>query len=85
MTDVLGFADPRVLRAIQLVWKEAAALDAKDYRAWESMYTDDAYYVIPIDPDTKENESSLNMVKKPLMPTSTESPPLTRPSTAATR
>jgi 3-phenylpropionate/cinnamic acid dioxygenase small subunit len=62
MSDVLGFADPRVLRAIQLVWKEAAALDAKDYRAWESMYTDDAYYVIPIDPDTKDYESSLNMV-----------------------
>ncbi|MGC4964003.1 aromatic-ring-hydroxylating dioxygenase subunit beta [Gordonia sp. DT218] len=62
MTDVLTFTDTRVLRAIQLVWHEAAVLDAKDYVAWESMYTDDALYVIPIDPDTDDFESSLNMV-----------------------
>lgn len=62
MTEMLALADPRVLRAIQLVWKEAAVLDAKDYQAWEAMYTDDAYYVIPIDPDTDDYESSLNMV-----------------------
>jgi 3-phenylpropionate/cinnamic acid dioxygenase small subunit len=62
MTEALVFSDPRVQRAIQLVWKEAAALDAKDYQSWESMFTDDGYYVIPIDPDTTEFESSLNMV-----------------------
>jgi 3-phenylpropionate/cinnamic acid dioxygenase small subunit len=62
MTDVLGFSDPRVLRAIELIWREAALLDAKDYLNWESMYTDDARYVVPIDPDTKDFESSLNMV-----------------------
>jgi 3-phenylpropionate/cinnamic acid dioxygenase small subunit len=62
MTDVLGFSDPRVLRAIELIWREAALLDAKDYLAWESMYTDDARYVVPIDPDTEDFESSLNMV-----------------------
>lgn len=62
MTEALAFSDPRVLRAIQLVWKEAAVLDAKDYTSWESMYTDEARYVIPIDPDTKDFESSLNMV-----------------------
>ncbi|MEE3849712.1 aromatic-ring-hydroxylating dioxygenase subunit beta [Gordonia sp. LSe1-13] len=62
MTEVLSFTDPRVLRAIQLVWQEAAVLDAKDYRTWETMYTDEALYVIPIDPDTDDFESSLNMV-----------------------
>ncbi|GAA3706170.1 aromatic-ring-hydroxylating dioxygenase subunit beta [Gordonia hankookensis] len=62
MSDVITFTDTRVLRAIQLVWHEAALLDAKDYAAWESMYTDDALYVIPIDPDTDDFESSLNMV-----------------------
>lgn len=62
MTDVLAFSDPRVLRAIQLVWQEAALLDAKDYRTWEAMYTDDAYYVVPIDPDTNDFAASLNMV-----------------------
>lgn len=61
MSD-LAFSDPRVLRAIQLVWKEAALLDAKNYRAWEELYTDDAHYVIPIDPDTSDFASSLNMV-----------------------
>lgn len=55
-------SDPRVLRAIDLIWREAAALDAKDYRAWESMFSDDGYYVIPIDPDTTQFEDSLNMV-----------------------
>ena len=62
MTDVLGFSDPRVLRAIELIWREAALLDAKDYLQWETMYTDDARYVVPIDPDTEDFESSLNMV-----------------------
>ncbi len=62
MTDLLAFSDPRVLRAIALVWKEAELLDAKDYPAWESLYTDDARYIVPIDPDTDDFESSLNMV-----------------------
>lgn len=59
---MLAFADPRVLRAIQLVWQEAALLDAKDYQAWESMYTDEAMYVVPIDPDVEDFESALNLV-----------------------
>lgn len=61
MTD-LSLTDPRVLRAIELVWKEAEALDAKDYKSWEQMYTADGIYVIPIDPDTDDFASSLNMV-----------------------
>lgn len=55
-------ADPRVLRAIELVWEEARLLDAKDYAAWEAMYADGARYVIPIDPETEDFEASLNMV-----------------------
>lgn len=62
MVETLLFSDTRVLRAIQLVWQEAALLDAKDYKAWEALYTDDAYYVVPIDPDTEDFASSLNMV-----------------------
>lgn len=62
MTELHSFNDPRVLRAIALVWKEAELLDAKDYPAWEALYTDDAHYVIPIDPDTDDFDSSLNMV-----------------------
>ncbi|MCK8613711.1 aromatic-ring-hydroxylating dioxygenase subunit beta [Gordonia sp. C13] len=62
MTELHTFNDPRVLRAIALVWKEAELLDAKDYPAWEALYTDDAHYVIPIDPDTDDFDSSLNMV-----------------------
>jgi 3-phenylpropionate/cinnamic acid dioxygenase small subunit len=62
MSEQLAFSDPRVLRAIQLIWREATFLDAKDYKAWEAMYTPQARYVIPIDPDTEDFEASLNMV-----------------------
>lgn len=62
MTELLTFTDTRVVRAIQLIWKEAAVLDAKDYPAWEEMFTDDGLYVIPIDPDTDDFAASLNMV-----------------------
>ncbi|NLU61749.1 hypothetical protein HCA61_05665 [Rhodococcus sp. HNM0563] len=61
MTD-LTLTDPRVLRAIELIWKEAEALDDKDYKSWEQMYSDDAHYVVPIDPDTDDFGSSLNLV-----------------------
>lgn len=42
--------------------EEAEALDAKDYKSWEQMYTAEGIYVIPIDPDTDDFASSLNMV-----------------------
>lgn len=61
MTEPL-FTDPRVARAIQLVWHEAELLDDKRYEAWEKLYTEDARYVIPIDQDAEDFESSLNMV-----------------------
>lgn len=62
MTDLRTFTEPRVLRAIELIWREAELLDAKDYPAWEAMYADDGRYVIPIDPDTDDFDASLNMV-----------------------
>ena len=75
MTDVLStpapagtaapgpfLADARVQRAIQLVWHEAALLDAKDYETWLALYTDDASYVIPIDARTEDFDNTLNMV-----------------------
>jgi 3-phenylpropionate/cinnamic acid dioxygenase small subunit len=55
-------ADPRVQRAIELVWHEAALLDRKDYPAWERLFTDDGYYVVPVDPETEDFENSLNMI-----------------------
>lgn len=62
MTELHNFNDPRVLRAIELVWREAALLDDKDYPAWEELFTDEGFYVIPIDPDTTDFASSLNMI-----------------------
>jgi 3-phenylpropionate/cinnamic acid dioxygenase small subunit len=62
-----GFAsdallDPLVAKAIALIWHEATLLDAKDYVAWEGLWTPGGTYVIPIDPDTDDFESGLNMV-----------------------
>ena len=64
LTDVRldSLTDPRVLRAIEVIWREARILDDKDYATWESLFTDQALYVIPIDPDTEDFASSLNMV-----------------------
>lgn len=62
MTELHNFNDPRVLRAIELVWREATLLDDKDYPSWEELFTEEAIYVVPIDPDTEDFSSSLNMV-----------------------
>ncbi|QDQ94926.1 hypothetical protein FND50_31850 [Rhodococcus sp. WB9] len=63
-TDLMTaqLADTRVLQAIELIWHEAALLDAKDYHAWDALWTDEGRYVIPIDPDTDDFDGSLNMV-----------------------
>ncbi|EMD24507.1 aromatic-ring-hydroxylating dioxygenase subunit beta [Amycolatopsis azurea] len=60
MTETL--TDARVVRAIELIWREAALLDAKDYEAWQRLYTEDALYVIPIDRDAEDFDDVLNMV-----------------------
>lgn len=62
MTELHNFNDPRVLRAIELVWQEATLLDDKDYPSWEELFTEEAIYVVPIDPETEDFSSSLNMV-----------------------
>lgn len=54
--------DPRVVRAIELVWREAQLLDDKDYPTWQNLFTEDGIYVIPIDKDAKDFKTSLNMV-----------------------
>ncbi|EKT82438.1 aromatic-ring-hydroxylating dioxygenase subunit beta [Rhodococcus opacus] len=63
-TDLMTaqLADTRVLQAIELIWHEAALLDAKDYQAWDALWTDEGRYIIPIDPDTDDFDGSLNMV-----------------------
>ncbi|WOP19284.1 aromatic-ring-hydroxylating dioxygenase subunit beta [Raineyella sp. LH-20] len=64
LTDVRtdSLADPRVLRAVELIWREARILDEKDYSTWEGLFTADGMYVIPIDPDTEDFAASLNMI-----------------------
>ncbi|MEA5155287.1 aromatic-ring-hydroxylating dioxygenase subunit beta [Raineyella sp.] len=64
LTDVRAgsLADPRVLRAVELIWREARILDEKDYLTWETLFTDDGMYVIPIDPATEDFAASLNMI-----------------------
>lgn len=54
--------DPRVQRAIELIWREAELLDRKEYEAWNELYTEDGFYVIPVDPDTEDFAGTLNMV-----------------------
>src|SRR4051794_8076644 len=60
--DLDALTDPKVAKAIALVWHEATLLDAKDYVAWEALWTIEGKYVIPIDSDTTDFEASLNMV-----------------------
>jgi 3-phenylpropionate/cinnamic acid dioxygenase small subunit len=60
--DLDALTDPQVAKAIALVWHEATLLDAKNYVAWEALWTAQGKYVIPIDPETTDFEASLNMV-----------------------
>ncbi|GGS23508.1 hypothetical protein GCM10010269_72870 [Streptomyces humidus] len=55
-------ADPRVTRAIGLVWHEADLLDRKEYETWQELYTEDASYVVPVDAETEDFDNTLNMV-----------------------
>ena len=54
--------DPRVVRAIELIWREAELLDRAAYLAWDGLYTDDGTYVVPIDPETENFDDVLNMI-----------------------
>ncbi len=58
----LSLADPRVVRTVQLVSREAELLDRKAYGEWQELYSPDALYIIPIDPEIEDFASHLNMV-----------------------
>lgn len=62
ITGSVPVSDPRVARAIELIWREADLLDRKDYTTWGKLYAEDAIYVIPIDASTDDFDNSLNMV-----------------------
>jgi 3-phenylpropionate/cinnamic acid dioxygenase small subunit len=54
--------DPRVLRAIALVWHEADLLDRTEYESWQELYAEDGLYVVPVDASTEDFAGTLNMV-----------------------
>ena len=54
MTDpsaALTAADVTERRLIDFVVREARLLDARQYEAWNALFTDDAYYWVPLTPD----------------------------------
>lgn len=63
MTETpVALSDPRIVRAIELIWHEADLLDRKNYDAWKQLYASDALYVIPVDAETEDFANTLNMV-----------------------
>lgn len=60
--SAVSLDDLRVRRAIELVYREADLLDRKEYEAWQALYADDAFYVIPIERDAEDFDDILNMV-----------------------
>jgi 3-phenylpropionate/cinnamic acid dioxygenase small subunit len=68
MTDVLAGAvrasltDERIVRAIELIWREADLLDRKEYLTWKELYAADGHYIVPIDPETEDFDNTLNMI-----------------------
>jgi 3-phenylpropionate/cinnamic acid dioxygenase small subunit len=57
-----SLTDSRVVRAIELVFREADLLDRKQYEVWKGLYTADGHYIVPIDPETEDFDNTLNMV-----------------------
>lgn len=55
-------SDPRTAQAVELIWREAQLLDRKEYAEWDRLWAPGSRYVIPIEPDTEDFESTLNMV-----------------------
>jgi len=54
--------DWRMVRAIDLVSREAELLDHREYEKWQELYADDALYIIPIEQERDDFENTLNMV-----------------------
>ncbi|MDH2346141.1 MULTISPECIES: aromatic-ring-hydroxylating dioxygenase subunit beta [unclassified Bradyrhizobium] len=46
--------------AMAFSWYEADLLDSAQYAEWLSLWTDDAHYVVPIEPGATDFENSLN-------------------------
>ena len=54
--------DWRMVRAIDLVNHEAELLDHREYEKWQSLYAEEALYIIPIEQEREDFENTLNMV-----------------------
>ncbi|WP_425826046.1 aromatic-ring-hydroxylating dioxygenase subunit beta [Streptomyces fractus] len=62
VTPAVPLDDPRVVRSIELLWREADLLDRKEYLAWNELYAEDGIYVVPLDATTEDFDNELNMV-----------------------
>ncbi|MDT2005401.1 hypothetical protein FXW78_12870 [Rhodococcus opacus] len=60
--EAAQLSDAGIVPAIELIWREAHLLDRKAYHDWDRLWAPGSRYVIPIDPDTENFESELNMV-----------------------
>ncbi|CAH0251545.1 3-phenylpropionate/cinnamic acid dioxygenase small subunit [Rhodococcus fascians] len=60
--ETLSIADTRVVRAIELIWREADLLDRKQYETWKGLYSEDGLYVVPIDSTGDDFDNRLNMI-----------------------
>ncbi|WP_413810706.1 aromatic-ring-hydroxylating dioxygenase subunit beta [Streptomyces sp. OE57] len=61
-TESLALTDPRIAPALELIWREAHLLDRKEYAEWDRLWAPGGLYVIPIDRETEDFASTLNMV-----------------------
>ncbi len=46
--------------AVEFVWYEADLLDSATYDEWLSLWTDEAHYIVPIEPGETDFENTLN-------------------------
>ncbi|WP_327346995.1 aromatic-ring-hydroxylating dioxygenase subunit beta [Streptomyces europaeiscabiei] len=58
----LPLHDPRALAAVSLIWREAHLLDARRYEEWDELWAEGGEYAVPIDRDTTDFASALNLV-----------------------
>jgi 3-phenylpropionate/cinnamic acid dioxygenase small subunit len=47
--------------ATEFIWREADALDSRDYESWLRMWTADGLYIIPIERDVADHAAALNI------------------------
>ncbi len=59
---LLNGVDTRLGQAIELIWKEAALLDGKQYQEWLPLWDEAGKYGVPIDRETKDFDQVLNYV-----------------------